>query len=217
MDRIRREIVACYDQSLQSVPGIHGAGMRPVRQMLSGAHHAAASASPTWLTVESVAELRAGVRAPASAADLVAAGTEGLLFFQEPVTQTTLGDAGPRGVAPINALVWWTGGFDGHDILPGAAERDLVVVHALSSYASALVPWSPAVWSDSMVTDIGMFPLALHGEIAPPPERFDDLAPVIEVLLGLGAAVRESRVLFGAVGEDAEPGAPRARTVDVLA
>ncbi|GEE02937.1 hypothetical protein nbrc107696_33830 [Gordonia spumicola] len=64
------------------------------------------------------------------------------------------------------------------------------------------------------MTDLGMFPLPLAGDIVAPDPAHDDLAPAIETLLGLGAAVRRRRAAF-AVIDDSQPRRTSPRIVDV--
>ncbi|MGB3301470.1 MAG: hypothetical protein WBA38_08555 [Gordonia sp. (in: high G+C Gram-positive bacteria)] len=218
MVRIRSELAEGYRRIKHHIAGENYAGGETVNTMIDGALHALSTAPPTWLRAGTVASLRDELVVPAPATDLTVVGASGFLVFQRPVTLSTLGDAGPAGIAPINALLWWPADFDGHDLHLDEAEPVMIVVHALSTYLTAETSWSPAVWSDSTLTDLGMFPLPLLRDMVPPSETKDDLAPAIELLLGLGAAAREQRVLFEsvAVSGGGETGQPRPRAVSVL-
>ncbi len=215
MSRIRDELIGGYEQILATLPDLDGPGVGQIELMVTAARSALRESPPTWLTDAAVDAFGRTLTTPAAATDLVGAGPSGFLVFESPVTMTTLGDAGPTGVAPLDAVLWWSASFDGHDLHHDAEHADLVVVHGLSTYVTNDAPWPASVWSESTLTDIGMFPLPLLGEVTPPHPTDDDLAPAIVVLLALGAAVRADRVLFSAAGSSAvEPAAPRA--VDVV-
>lgn len=201
MGRIRDELTGGYREIARQMSSDHSEGGSVVNGMLDGALHALATASPTWIPAATAVSLRNSLSVPAPSDDLIALGETGFLLFQRPLAVTTLGGAGPDGLAPIQGLLWWSANLadDDSGLVPGD-DPDLIVVHALSSYVTPAVPWSPGVWGNATLTDIGMFPLPLGQQITPPPVSRDDLAPALELLFSLGAAARQQRLLF----EDAD-------------
>ncbi len=213
--RLRDELMVGYERILATLPGLDGPGVGQIEVMVTAAQSALRESPPTWLSDAAAGALGRGLATPAAATDLTAAGGSGFLLFESPVTMTTLGYAGPAGVAPLDAMLWWSASFDGHDLHHDADHADLVVVHGLSTYVTNDAPWPASVWADSTLTDIGMFPLPLLGEVSPPHPDDNDLAPAIVTLLGLGAAVREDRVMFSAAGPSTV-GSAAPRAVEVV-
>lgn len=201
MDRIRSELCDGYRRIEATMAGRIEDGEVVTRTMLDAARRSAEEATPTWLCAEVVETLSAQVPSPIETDVLVGAGDRGFLLFEKAVCSTTLGDAGSLGIAPVNGVLWWTADFDGQEFHQDADHPNLIVVHALSTLTSREMPWSPRVWSDSTLTDLGMFPMPLGIEGAPPSGLNNDLAPAVRLLLGYGVAVATSRVLFDTVAD----------------
>lgn len=204
MDRIRSELFDAYRRIEHTLAGQTDQGEFLTRTMVDAAIGSVDRSAPTWLSAEIVDELIASVGGLVDTEALIGGGQRGFLLFEKPVCSTTLGAAGSLGIAPINGLIWWAADLDGHDFHQDADHPNLVVVHALSTFISTEAPWSPALWSDSTLTDLGMFPLPLGMVKSPPTVADDDLAPAIRLLLGYGAAMQSGRILFDDVG----PGSP---------
>ncbi|WP_298443107.1 hypothetical protein [Gordonia sp. (in: high G+C Gram-positive bacteria)] len=215
-ERIRDELAGGYRRIQQVMPQVRGPGAGQVDAMLAAVRAAVVGAAPTWLSGDVAVAIRAGAPRPAAPGDLAALGPRGLLIFGAPLGETTLGRAGPLGRAPVNGLAWWTAAIDGDGIHANEVEPDLLIVHVLSEYLCADSPWSPAVWSESTVTDIGMFPLPLGGEFCAPSPEVDDLAPVIELLLGIGRGVADGRLAFEGGRPWCDPGDSSPRIIDTV-
>ena len=205
MDRVRSELTRGYQRIEQSLGADFDHGTLMTQTMLTGAQTAVEQARPTWLSTSTVATVAAMLDSPAPTDSLIADGRLGFLVFEEPITMTTLGDAEPDGLAPLDGLVWWAAEFDGHGFRQDSEEPNIVVVHGLSSRVSSEAPWGPAVWEDSELTDLGMFPLPLGMEMTPPTAKQDDLAPAIHLLFAYGQAIEAGRILFA----DVDGGSPR--------
>lgn len=194
MERLRAELADGYRRIQRAARDLDGPGAGQVRIVAQAAEATVREMPPTWLTREVAGAMRRDMPVPATGADLRCAGPRGFLLFERHLGATTLGDAGPLGVAPISGIVWWSARFDGHDLHRDDDDPDLVMVHVLSEYVSRDEPWDESVWDGSTLTDLGMFALPTVGDVTPPPADIDDLVPVIELLLGIGAGVRDGRL-----------------------
>ncbi|MEJ9080445.1 hypothetical protein WKY82_18695 [Gordonia malaquae] len=116
--RLRDELMVGYERILATLPGLDGPGVGQIEVMVTAAQSALRESPPTWLSDAAAGTLGRGLATPAAATDLTAAGGSGFLLFESPVTMTTLGYAGPAGVAPLDAMLWWSASFDGHDRRP---------------------------------------------------------------------------------------------------
>ncbi|WP_157851039.1 hypothetical protein [Gordonia phthalatica] len=208
MDRLRAELLRGYQRIEQTLAPDFDHGTLMTQTMLDGAQLAVEQAQPTWMSTSTVATVSAMLESPAQTDALIAGGRLGFLVFEEPITLTTLGEAEPDGVAPMDGLVWWAAEFDGHSFRQDSDEPNIVVVHGLSTRVSSEAPWGPSVWEDSELTDLGMFPLPLGMEMTPPTAKQDDLAPAIQLLFAYGQAIEAGRVLFA----DVDGGSPRRPT-----
>ncbi len=196
MERLRSELADGYRRIQRVAPGLDGPGAAQVAAVARYAEAAVTEMPPTWLSREAAEAIRGDMPVPAHGADLAYAGPRGFLLFDQHLGATTLGSAGSLGVAPINGIVWWSARFDGHDLCREDDDPDLMMVHVLSEYLSPDEPWNEAVWMDSTLTDLGMFALPMVGDVTPPPAESDDLVPVIELLLGIAAGVRDGRLVL---------------------
>lgn len=215
LDRIRTELSRGYQRIEQALTEDFDDGNLMTQTMLTGARRAIAEAPPTWMSSSTVATVSSMLVSPALTDSLIADGQLGFLVFEEPITMTTLGEAEPDGVAPMDGLVWWAAEFDGHGFRLESDAPNIVVVHGLSTRVSSDAPWGPTVWEDSELTDLGMFPLPLGMEMTPPTTKQDDLAPAIHLLFAYGQAIDAGRLLFADV-DGGSPRQPRPRQVAVV-
>ena len=186
--------------------------------IVDGALAAVTHARPTWVP-SSIADELTGRRLPrCTTGDITEAGESGLVVFESPVARTTLGDAQPFGTAAVEGLLWWCADFDGHAFaVPTGDEPDALLVHPLSQNLCSDAPWGARVWESSPLTDLGMFLIPWLADPRPPEHSRDDLAPAVRLLLGLGTAVAEGRVIFSDVGGGGSPARlPQPRTASVL-
>ncbi|MFT3662414.1 MAG: hypothetical protein QM809_13815 [Gordonia sp. (in: high G+C Gram-positive bacteria)] len=161
--------------------------------MMEAAELVVDACEPVWFAAGAVEEFRADLRRPAPTADLLGAGSVGFLLFERPITRTTHGAAGRHGTAPVFGVLWWSAYTDGRGVDLEADAPNLLVMHLLSTEISPEFPW-PEVWDDSTLSDIGITLVALGGADLPAHAEADDLAPLHELLLSYGAAVREGRI-----------------------
>lgn len=213
---IRDELADSYRRLRSTTDGRTDAGSARIRGVLDSTLRSVEAVAPMWLTENCTDLLRGEVPVPTDGDDLPALGHRGLVLLEKSLSLTILGTAGPQGLAPIDGLLWWPASVVGEELIDDDEGPQMLMVHVLSEETTALTsPWPPSIWADARLTDLGMFALPLGVEFAPPTEAADDLAPAIELLLGLGAALRDGRLIFEAIGGETRSG-PAPRTVAVV-